>query len=171
MSEIKDFFGGDDYSFSGYLPGMVLMIPFIPSNINTDLPGFHYCDGALYNISNYSDLYDVIGTRYGGDGVNTFAVPDYTGLFLRGRDDGSGYDPDIPSRTLNPNVSPGDVGSIQDQEILSHNHYYYRDSSSSPPQYNVADHNSLTGWLAPIEYVGDIETRPDNYALVFVIKY
>ena len=42
--------------------------------------GWFFCDGRLLNISEYMDLFDVIGTTYGGDGTNTFALPD-----LRGR--------------------------------------------------------------------------------------
>ena len=35
------------------------------------------CNGQLVSIDNYDVLYVVIGTAYpGGDGVNTFAVPD-----------------------------------------------------------------------------------------------
>ena len=42
--------------------------------------GWHFCDGSLLPISGNPVLFDLIGTTYGGDGVNTFAVPD-----LRGR--------------------------------------------------------------------------------------
>lgn len=42
--------------------------------------GWFACDGSLKPISAYEVLYTLIGTTYGGDGVNTFAVPD-----LRGR--------------------------------------------------------------------------------------
>ena len=38
------------------------------------------CDGSLLSISEYEVLFMLIGTTYGGDGQNTFAVPD-----LRGR--------------------------------------------------------------------------------------
>ncbi len=38
------------------------------------------CDGSLLPISQYEPLFTLIGTTYGGDGQNTFAVPD-----LRGR--------------------------------------------------------------------------------------
>lgn len=34
------------------------------------------CNGQLLPISQYSTLYNLIGTTYGGDGVNTFAAPD-----------------------------------------------------------------------------------------------
>ena len=45
-----------------------------------DPQGWEYCNGQLLNISQYTTLFNLIGTTYGGDGVNTFAVPD-----LRGR--------------------------------------------------------------------------------------
>jgi microcystin-dependent protein len=38
------------------------------------------CDGSLLAISENEALFDLIGTTYGGDGQNTFALPD-----LRGR--------------------------------------------------------------------------------------
>lgn len=42
--------------------------------------GWAPCDGRLLPIAEYDTLFNLIGTTYGGDGVNTFAVPD-----LRGR--------------------------------------------------------------------------------------
>ncbi|MCL9999651.1 MAG: tail fiber protein [Erythrobacter sp.] len=38
--------------------------------------GWAFCDGRLLAIANYDTLFALIGTTYGGDGVNTFAVPD-----------------------------------------------------------------------------------------------
>jgi len=34
-----------------------------------------FCNGALMSISANSTLFNLIGTTYGGDGVNTFALP------------------------------------------------------------------------------------------------
>ena len=42
--------------------------------------GWVLCDGSLLSISEYSVVFNLIGTTYGGDGVNTFGIPD-----LRGR--------------------------------------------------------------------------------------
>jgi microcystin-dependent protein len=42
--------------------------------------GWQTCDGSLLAISEFETLFNLIGTTYGGDGQNTFAVPD-----LRGR--------------------------------------------------------------------------------------
>ncbi|WP_110188495.1 phage tail protein [Pokkaliibacter plantistimulans] len=37
-----------------------------------------FCDGALLNISQYQMLYAIINTVFGGDGRNTFAIPNLT---------------------------------------------------------------------------------------------
>lgn len=42
--------------------------------------GWAFCDGSLIAISENETLFNLIGTTYGGDGQNTFALPD-----LRGR--------------------------------------------------------------------------------------
>ncbi len=41
--------------------------------------GWSFCNGSLLAISQYQPLYQLIGTTYGGDGVNTFALPDLQG--------------------------------------------------------------------------------------------
>lgn len=42
--------------------------------------GWMFCEGQLLPISEYETLFQLIGTTYGGDGAETFALPD-----LRGR--------------------------------------------------------------------------------------
>src|SRR6187431_1468137 len=42
--------------------------------------GWAFCDGQLVPISENDTLFNLIGTTYGGDGQETFALPD-----LRGR--------------------------------------------------------------------------------------
>ncbi len=42
--------------------------------------GWSFCDGSLVAISQYDALFSLMGTTYGGDGVQTFGLPD-----LRGR--------------------------------------------------------------------------------------
>lgn len=39
-------------------------------------PNWAFCDGTLQSISQNPTLYSLIGTTYGGDGVNTFGLPD-----------------------------------------------------------------------------------------------
>jgi microcystin-dependent protein len=41
--------------------------------------GWAFCNGQLLPISGNETLFQLIGTTYGGDGVNTFAMPDLQG--------------------------------------------------------------------------------------------
>lgn len=41
--------------------------------------GWAFCNGQLLSIADNSVLFTLIGTTYGGDGVNTFALPDLQG--------------------------------------------------------------------------------------------
>jgi len=41
--------------------------------------GWFDCDGRLLPISQYEVLYTLLGTTYGGDGVNTFGLPNLCG--------------------------------------------------------------------------------------------
>jgi microcystin-dependent protein len=63
---------------------------------NFEIAGWAYCNGQLLSIAENDALFNLIGTTYGGDGVNTFAVPD-----LRSRIPvGSGTGPGLTSRTI-----------------------------------------------------------------------
>jgi microcystin-dependent protein len=50
---------------------------YIPAN-------YMECDGTAISINAYQLLFSVIGTTYGGDGVNNFALPDLRGAFPMG---------------------------------------------------------------------------------------
>ncbi len=39
-------------------------------------PDWALCDGSLQPIAQNQELFSLIGTTYGGDGMNTFALPD-----------------------------------------------------------------------------------------------
>ena len=58
--------------------------------------GWHLCGGTLLSISDYSALYSLLGTTFGGNGTTNFALPD-----LRGRAAiGEGQGPGLTDRTL-----------------------------------------------------------------------
>jgi microcystin-dependent protein len=62
--------------------------------------GWFLCDGSLKPIAKYETLYDLIGTTYGGDGVNTFAVPDLRGRTPLHFGTGQGLSPYIQGQQL-----------------------------------------------------------------------
>ena len=41
--------------------------------------GWMFCEGQPLPISEYETLFQLIGTTYGGDGENTFGLPNATG--------------------------------------------------------------------------------------------
>ena len=88
--------------------------------------GWSFCDGSLLSISNNPALFNLIGTTYGGDGINTFSLPD-----LRSR---------LPVHQ-SPNMATGSKGgseqvTLNTTQIPLHNHNPLANSqtgtSSSP---------------------------------------
>lgn len=80
------------------------------------------CDGSLLSIKgNYAELYGLIGTTYGGDGVSTFALPD-----LRGRvpvNIGRTTGPDGKSLTLTMGMTYGqEQVTLTEAQMPVHNH-------------------------------------------------
>ncbi|MEY9335267.1 microcystin-dependent protein [Pseudomonas protegens] len=55
--------------------------------------GWALCNGAQLLIRNFEALYTLIGTTYGGDGSNTFYLPDYRGRTPIGQGNGPGFTP------------------------------------------------------------------------------
>ena len=54
------------------LLGQIVLLPY-----NFAPRGLMFCDGQLLPISEYTALYSLIGTTFGGDGKTTFALPNY----------------------------------------------------------------------------------------------
>ncbi|WP_034157445.1 phage tail protein [Sphingomonas sp. ERG5] len=83
---------------------------FAPAN-------WHLCNGALLSISNYSALYTLIGTTYGGDGQATFAVPDLRGRFPINQGTGLGL-----SSYVIGQLSGSESVTLLESQIPSHSH-------------------------------------------------
>lgn len=52
--------------------------------------GWLFCNGQLLSISDYYTLFALIGTTYGGDGQNTFALPNLQSRVVVGMGQGTG---------------------------------------------------------------------------------
>jgi microcystin-dependent protein len=78
-----------------------------------------FCNGQSLAISQYDALYALIGTTYGGDGVNTFNAPDARGRLPVGQGNGPGLTPRVQGQiygsetvTLVNNQLPGHTHSV-----------------------------------------------------------
>ncbi len=88
-----------------------------------------FCWGQTLQIRQYSALYSVLGTQFGGDGRTTFLLPD-----LRGRIPiGSGNGQNLTPRTQGQNGGAENV-TLTTQQLPTHSHTVKCDVASPPPQ-------------------------------------
>lgn len=150
----------------------------------TPPPGFFKANGAAVSRITYGALFAQIGTNYGGgDGVNTFNLPDLRGTFLRGWDDSRGLDANRGLGTLqgSQNASHTHGASSDVQGAHSHGiwpialnittgqgggHYSVGASLSANSGSAGAHNHNIT-----VDASGGIEARPVNVAMVYCIKY
>lgn len=79
--------------------------------------GWQACDGSLLAIAENDALFALIGTTYGGDGVNSFAVPD-----LRGRVPvHQGQGPGLTTRVLGERAGTEQV-TLTATQMPAHTH-------------------------------------------------
>lgn len=51
------------------------------------------CEGQLIQVTQYANLYSLLGTTYGGDGMKTFGLPDLRGRMIIDQGQGTGLTP------------------------------------------------------------------------------
>ena len=101
--------------------------------------GWHFCDGSSLPISENDQLFTLIGTTYGGDGEQTFNLPD-----LRGRlpiHQGTG--PDGTTYVLAESAGVEEV-TLAVQQIPSHTHAHLCSSGGQ-----ATNSNPLNAVAAP----------------------
>lgn len=133
--------------------------------------GYLPCDGSVISRTTYANLFAAISDKWGvGNGTTTFSVPDLRGRFSRMKDLGAGRD--IDSRTPLGTGAASDVGSVQNDQFVSHNHGMLGGdfSSGSNTSTMSTGQNNWEGIL-PTQYAGGSETRPKNAYVMKYIKY
>lgn len=120
------------------------------------------CNGQAINRVTYSELFSLIGTRFGGgDGTMTFNLPDYRGKFIRGL----GGD------------SAADIYTTQNESLPNHTHNVTTQQGmgnlGGGGYYEVVIRSNTTsttsGASSPV-YVDGGHVTPINQALNFFIK-
>jgi microcystin-dependent protein len=158
-----------------------------PSNFVTNLEvlGWMVCEERLLKVSEYPELFAVLGYLYGGAG-DVFKIPDYRGYFLRGVNGRSNNDPDasIRQHPSQDDKKEDGVGSRQQDALQSHQHQYDRVPKTTTilqpekgapaiaPLPNPGLTEQATDSLSPPGNVRtSTETRPKNVAVNYIIKY
>lgn len=95
-----------------------------------------YCNGQLIRISDNTALFSLLGTTYGGDGINTFALPNLQGRVGIGQGQG-------------PGLSYRPIGLVGGEEQVTLNtlqmpaHTHEMTASGNTPTQNTASGASL----------------------------
>jgi microcystin-dependent protein len=76
-----------------------------------------FCDGSLLQISQFQALFTLIGTTYGGDGINTFALPDLRGRIPLHQGQGTGLSPYVMGQ-----VAGSETVTLNVLQIPAHTH-------------------------------------------------
>lgn len=79
--------------------------------------GWAFCNGQLLSIAQNQALFSIVGTRFGGDGQVTFALPDMRGRFPLG----AGAGPGLTPRTVGDRVGQETV-ALGVEHLPAHSH-------------------------------------------------
>ncbi len=135
--------------------------------------GWFVCNGARKSKEQYKDLHDVLKDSWGPETNTQFRLPDLRGVFLRGWDNGRGFDPDAAQRILVSEVVGDVVGSYQGDEFKEHQHDVYphagyvggtTDGASGADTFTRVH-------VGKTSKVGANESRPKNVYVNYIIKH
>lgn len=106
--------------------------------------GYLYCQGQLLPIDQYTALFSILGTTYGGDGMRTFALPD-----LSGRSPiGPGNGPGLSQMVLG---ARGGVEQVSISAANMPNHSHSLNVSSDAGTTNIPNANVIAATSVVIE--------------------
>ncbi len=124
--------------------GQILLVGF-----NFAPVGWHICDGTLLPISQYTALFSLLGTYYGGNGTSNFALPDLRSRVPIGMGQGNGLSPYVI----------GEMTGVENVTLLtsqmpSHNHLINADNAPAtavqPPANNYLAAGTASGRPADV---------------------
>lgn len=132
--------------------------------------GWILCDGLGVSRTTYASLFGVIGTTYGaGDGSTTFNVPDLRGLFLRGLDEGRGYDTNDGGAARTLSATP------QVDSVKLHSHTWSDLTPQDGDDFLLGGETTSADCTTASRTTTNsgssfLESRPYNFALNYIIK-
>ena len=84
---------------------------------NFQIRGWAYCNGQLLSIAQNDALYTLLGTTYGGDGVNTFGLPNLQSRVMVHQGTGAG----LTTRVMGE-VAGAENVSVSTAQLPAHTH-------------------------------------------------
>ena len=146
-----------------------------------ELWGWMVCDGRPLNTEDYPELFAALGYVYGGSGTS-FNIPDFQGYFLRGIGTSNGATED--RKAASTKGTADGVGSTQEFAMQTHEHIYLaaqtiEATQGKPPSAAATGATSTLTQQGPTSSlnppgnvkVSQVETRPDNVFVYYIIRY
>jgi len=114
--------------------------------------GWALCDGTILPIADYSALFSILGTTYGGNGRTTFALPDLRGRGVVGVGTGAG----LTERRLGRS-SGDETVTLTTNQLAAHAHSVASSSASTSATGAGQAHDNIQPWqgINYIVYDGD----------------
>jgi microcystin-dependent protein len=110
--------------------------------------GWAFCDGSVLAIAQNDVLFSLIGTTYGGDGQNTFALPDLRGRVPVHQGQGPGLSPYVIGQSAG-----AEQVTVLAPQLPSHSHVLNATMADATAGTGVA--GSLTGKAAATSFYGN----------------
>ena len=145
--------------------------------------GWEFCSGQLIPISENDPLFNLIGTTYGGDGVNTFALPNLCSRIPVHM----GQGPNVAHNYILGETAGAETVTLTTQQIPSHTHPMLANASpgfvASPKNAVLAAHrdhkafrngtptnNMAPGVLSPVGGSQPHDNMPPFLCVNFIIS-
>ncbi|MCK0071158.1 phage tail protein [Kordiimonas laminariae] len=113
------------------------------------------CDGQILEISDNTALYSLVGTKYGGNGTTTFALPDYRGRVP--------FNWGNPGWAAFPHGAKGGVETHTLSQVPVHNHDMYvqrKAGDENEPEGNmIASEIEITASDTEVPFAGTSDTH------------
>ena len=125
--------------------------------------GWALCNGQILPINQYTALFSLLGTYFGGDGIQTFALPDMRGRVPVGMGQGAG----LTNRNLGEQGGKESV-AITIPQLPAHRHPIHASSAvgnSKAATGNVPATNSSVG-LIYSNQAADVSMDPKSSASI-----
>ncbi|URW74899.1 tail fiber protein [Sphingomonas donggukensis] len=91
------------------------MIVYFGGTFN--IRGYQKCQGQLLSIAQNTALFSILGTTYGGNGQQTFGLPDLRGRLAKGTGTGPGLTPVVEGQ-----ISGVETTVLNSTQLPAHNH-------------------------------------------------
>jgi microcystin-dependent protein len=110
------------------------------------------CDGQTLAISQYTALFSLLGTMYGGNGTSTFQLPNFQGNTGVHQGQGSGLSPYyVGEQTGTPTVT------LQQNQLPSHTHTINTQAGgTSSQQLHAPTNQAFLGTSTPDKIYADV---------------